>query len=224
MHSPTLSSMEDFGCHTLNCHRNHAKWQLCCHNALQNGIRVAIRPELLREYVAAVPDGGTVVIDEIQKLAVLLEVVHAIIGEGQRKRFVLTGSSARKLRKGNVNFLGGRAAQVQMHPYIGAELGADFSLEQAINVGLVPLVVESTSPEETLQAYASLCIQQEVLAKGLTRSDEQFSRFLEAISFSHGEVLDGWYHYRNARAIITLLTSRRWWKTATTNTCVLSIR
>lgn len=150
---------------------------------------LAARPELLREYVAAVPDGGTVVIDEIQKLTILLEVVHAIIGEGHRKRFVLTGSSARKLRKGNVNLLGGRAAQVQMHPYIGAELGNDFSLEQAINVGLVPLVVESTSPEETLQAYASLYIQQEVFAEGLTRSDEQFSRFLEAISFSHGEIL-----------------------------------
>ncbi len=150
---------------------------------------LAARPEHLGELASAVPDDGTIVIDEIQKLPILLEVVHALISEGRRIRFVLTGSSARKLRRGNVNLLGGRALQVHMHPYIASELGDDFSLERALTCGLVPLVVESPTPEETLRAYASLYIQQEVFAEGLTRSDEQFARFLEAISLSHGEIL-----------------------------------
>lgn len=151
--------------------------------------RLAARPEYLAETVRALPDDTVVVIDEIQKLTILLEVVHLLIAEQPQRRFVLTGSSARKLRKGDVNLLGGRAMNVQMHPYMAAELGSQFSLEQALNTGMVPLVVESTSPQDTLRAYISLYIQQEVFAEGLTRSDEQFARFLEAIAFSHAQVL-----------------------------------
>ncbi|MBL0321983.1 MAG: ATP-binding protein [Ignavibacteria bacterium] len=149
----------------------------------------AARPERLRERIAAEPHVQTVVIDEIQKLPVLLEVVHQVISSGPPIRFVLTGSSARKLRRGNVNLLGGRASQVSMHPYLASEMGDSFALESALENGLVPIVVESDSPSETLRAYTSLYIKEEVFAEGLVRNTEHFSRFLEAISFSHGEVL-----------------------------------
>ncbi len=150
----------------------------------------AARPERLRERIASEPEKTTVVIDEIQKLPVLLEVIHQVISSGSTIRFVLTGSSARKLRRGNVNLLGGRASQVSLHPYLASELGEDFDLEKALQTGLVPIVVESTSPTVTLRAYSSLYIKEEVFAEGLVRNTEHFSRFLEAISFSHGAVLN----------------------------------
>ena len=143
----------------------------------------------LRERIAAEPTATTVVIDEVQKVPRILEVVHQLIAEGSNVQFVLTGSSARKLRKGDVNLLGGRAIQVNFHPYVASELGNTFSLERALDNVLVPVVVESETPEQTLRSYASLYIQQEVFAESLVRNIEQFARFLEVLSFSHGEVL-----------------------------------
>lgn len=148
------------------------------------------RPERLMERVAAQPLVTDVVIDEAQKVPALLDVVHKLI-EGERPlRFILTGSSARKLRRGAANLLAGRLTELQMHPFMAAELGDAFDLQRALEVGLVPLVWSAAVPENTLRAYASLYLQEEVQAEALVRNVGAFARFLEAISFSHGSLLN----------------------------------
>ncbi len=147
------------------------------------------RPERLRELLAGSPGTGTVVIDEVQRTPELLTVVHALMEEPSPPRFVLTGSSARKLRRGGVDLLGGRAVHRTLHPFMAAEL-PDFELERALQVGLLPLVLGAPDPADVLDAYASLYLDQEVRAEGLTRNVGNFSRFLEAVSFSHGGQLN----------------------------------
>ena len=151
--------------------------------------RLAARPERLHDLLSGAPGAHTVVIDEIQRVPELLSVVHSVLEEPSPPRFVLTGSSARKLRRGDVNLLGGRALHQTLHPFMAAEL-PDFDLERALRLGLVPLIVDASAPERTLDAYASLYIDQEVRAEGLTRDVGAFARFLEAISFSHGGQLN----------------------------------
>lgn len=148
------------------------------------------RPERLREAVQAQPRRKIVVIDEIQKTPSLLEVVHSLLEEKTGLQFILTGSSARKLRKGGVNLLAGRALMKHLHPFTAAELGARFNLEAALQIGLIPLVVNSPNPTATLQAYVDLYLREEVQMEGLTRNIGNFSRFLEAVSFSHGSLLN----------------------------------
>jgi len=150
----------------------------------------AARPERLRELVDASPRKHTLVIDEVQKVPALLTVVHALSEERKQLRFVLTGSSARKLRREATDLLAGRALLRTMHPFMAAELGADFRLERALQIGMVPLVVASRDPEDTLRAYHALYIKEEIQAEGLVRNVGNFARFLEAISLSHGSVLN----------------------------------
>ena len=149
---------------------------------------MSARPERLRELVLGSPDRTDIVIDEVQRLPELLHVVHQLIESNRSLRFALTGSNARKLRHGGVNLLGGRAVVRTLHPFMAAEL-PDFDLERNLGFGLVPLITSAPSPRDTLAAYASLYIEQEVKAEGLVRQIGGFARFLEAISFSHGGVL-----------------------------------
>lgn len=151
------------------------------------------RPERLRERIAAHPAGTplqTVVIDEIQKAPQLLDVVHALVEEQPQLRFVLTGSSARKLRHGAANLLGGRLVAASMPPFMAAELGAAFDLPRALEIGLVPLVWQAADPAATLAAYAGLYLREEVQAEALVRQIGDFSRFLEVISFSQASQLN----------------------------------
>lgn len=152
--------------------------------------RYAARPERLRELIAGDPDRPVCVIDEVQKVPALLDVVHALIESRQGPRFVLTGSSARKLRRGGVDLLAGRALLRALHPFIAAELGVRFHLDQALGEGLVPLVWDAERPRQALAAYVALYLQQEVQAEGLVRRIGDFARFLEAISFSHAAALN----------------------------------
>jgi predicted AAA+ superfamily ATPase len=147
------------------------------------------RPERLGELMAGSPTVDTVVIDEIQRIPELLNVVHVAMEESASPRFILTGSSARKLRRGGTNLLGGRAKSLKLHPFMACELG-EFNIESALRVGMIPLVLDSHDPEGTLAGYASLYLEQEVQAEGLTRNVGAFSRFLEAMSFSHGAILN----------------------------------
>ena len=151
--------------------------------------RLSARPERLRDLLAGTPGARTVVIDEIQRVPALLTVVHAILEAPAPPRFILTGSSARKLRRGEVDLLGGRAVHRTLHPFMAAEL-PDFALDRALRLGLLPLVAGATDPDAVLDAYASLYLEQEVRAEGLTRNIDAFARFLEAISFSHGSLLN----------------------------------
>lgn len=148
------------------------------------------RPERLKELINAHRDKKTVVIDEIQKSPQLLEVVHSLIEEKKDIQFIMTGSSARKLRKGGVNLLAGRALMKHMHPFMATELNNLFKLDNALQMGMIPLIFNSQNPMETLQAYVDLYIREEVQMEGLTRNIGNFTRFLEAISFSHGAVLN----------------------------------
>jgi predicted AAA+ superfamily ATPase len=130
-----------------------------------------------------------VVVDEVQKVPELLGVVHALIEE-RRTHFVLTGSSARKLKRAGVDLLAGRAALRFLFPYLASELGDQFMVAEALRIGLVPLVVEAPVPEEALRAYVALYIREEVFQEGLVRNVAAFSRFLEAVSFSHAQLLN----------------------------------
>lgn len=148
------------------------------------------RPERLIEVSEAQDAGTTVVIDEIQKVPNLLDVVHKLIEQRSGRRFVLTGSSARKLKRSGIDLLAGRAVVKTMHPFMAAELGESFSLGDALTVGMVPLVVDSTDPKEAIRAYVALYLREEVQMEGMVRNIAAFSRFLEAISFSHGALLN----------------------------------
>ncbi len=148
------------------------------------------RPERLRELIEAHKEKKTVVIDEVQKAPQLLEVVHSLIEEKRGLQFILTGSSARKLRRGGMNLLAGRALMKHMHPFMAAELKNLFELDKALQIGTIPLVLNSEDPGATLQAYVDLYLREEVQMEGLTRNMGNFTRFLEAMSFSHGSVLN----------------------------------
>jgi predicted AAA+ superfamily ATPase len=147
------------------------------------------RPERLLDLVRGDPGRDTVILDEVQRVPELLNVVHSVLESKDRRRFVLTGSSARKLRRGGVDLLAGRAVVRSLHPFMGAEL-AGFRLDAALRHGLLPLVVSAGNPADVLAAYASLYIDQEVRLEGWARNAGAFARFLEAISFSHGAVLN----------------------------------
>lgn len=151
---------------------------------------LAARPERLAEIVRGNPDRPQIVVDEVQKLPELLEVVHSLIEEKTGQQFVLTGSSARKLRRAGVNLLGGRAFQVNFHPYMASELGKRFELQRALSQGLLPVVWGADDPLATLNAYNGLYLREEVQMEGLVRDVGSFARFLEAMSFSHGATLN----------------------------------
>jgi len=135
---------------------------------------LSARPERLRELIGARPEVLQVVIDEVQKLPELLEVVHLLIEDKQGVQFIFTGSSARKLRRGGVNLLGGRAAQKSLHPFMAAELGPQFNLEEALRLGMLPIVRGGKAPEEILRAYNGLYLREEVQMKGWCAISEAF--------------------------------------------------
>ena len=148
--------------------------------------RLARNPNYIEEICC---DNRPVVIDEIQKLPSLLDEVHRLI-ETKGMRFLLTGSSARKLCKGGVNLLGGRARVRNLHPFSASELGDAFDLDRAINHGLVPGIWDSDEPDEDLAGYVSLYLEQEIMQEGATRNLPAFSRFLEVAALSNGEQIN----------------------------------
>lgn len=147
-------------------------------------------PERIKETVKANPQTTCYIIDEVQKAPSILDSIHSLIEEYKTHQFILTGSSARKLRRGGVNLLAGRALLTNFHPFIASELGQDFSLDEALRNGLIPLVVSANDPGRTLSTYIALYLKEEVKEEGLVRDIGAFARFLEAISFSHGSILN----------------------------------
>lgn len=148
------------------------------------------RPERLRELVLGNRDKHIIVIDEIQKVSDLLSVVHMLIEKKQGWQFILTGSSSRKLKRTGVDLLAGRVLRLTLHPFMAAEIGKKFNFEKAVRFGLLPLVVSSMEPDKVLRTYSALYMREEVQMEGLVRNISGFSRFLEAVSFSHGAVLN----------------------------------
>ncbi|MGD9159741.1 MAG: AAA family ATPase [Desulfobacteraceae bacterium] len=147
-------------------------------------------PERIKQVVKANPDIKRYIIDEVQKAPALLDSIHSLIEEYKTHQFILTGSSARKLRRGGVNLLAGRALLTHFHPFMASELKENFSLDTALKFGMIPLVVSSDTPGKTLEAYIALYLKEEVKEEGLVRDIGAFARFLETVSFSHGNVLN----------------------------------
>ncbi len=135
------------------------------------------------------PRDEIVVVDEIQRLPVLLNEIHRLIEE-RGIRFLLTGSSARKLRRGGVNLLGGRARTKFIHPLTYRELGNQFDLLKAIQRGLLPSIYLSDDPLADLQAYTGSYLQQEIVAEGTIRNIPAFSRFLKVAALCNGTVVN----------------------------------
>lgn len=147
-------------------------------------------PEKLIGVIAARPQIKTIILDEVQKVPELLSVVHRLIEDKRGLQFILTGSSARKLKKTGANLLAGRALMRHLHPFLAAELGSLFDLNKALEFGLVPIIFASENHLDSLKAYLDLYIREEVQLEGLTRNIGNFSRFLEIISFSHASILN----------------------------------
>ena len=144
--------------------------------------RLMRRPRQLSEEIAS--GEKFVVIDEIQKIPRLLDEVHRLIEE-RGIHFLLTGSSARKLRRGGANMLGGRAWEASFYPLTSTEIPG-FELLKYVNRGGLPKVYLSKFPEEDLKAYARLYINEEVKAEALTRNIENFVRFMDVLALSNG--------------------------------------
>lgn len=129
-----------------------------------------------------------VIVDEIQRLPELLNYVHQLI-ELLKIKFVLTGSSARKLKKKSVNLLAGRALSRKFHPLTAYELGSSFSLEKSLLYGHLPESVNSQNPKEFLRSYVGTYLKEEVQQETLVRNISIFGQFLESLAFSQGQVL-----------------------------------
>src|SRR4030042_1289697 len=130
-----------------------------------------------------------IIIDEVQKIPELLNEVHRLI-EKNKYKFILTGSSARKLRRKGPNLLAGRALNYSMHPLTVPELGRDFNLDHSLAFGNLPSVYVEPDPQGYLESYIKTYLEEEIKQEGLTRNLGVFSRFLEAASFSQGSVLN----------------------------------
>jgi predicted AAA+ superfamily ATPase len=129
-------------------------------------------------------------IDEIQKAPSLLDVVHEVIETKRDYTFVLTGSSARKIKRSGVDLLAGRALIKTMHPFMASELKTTFSLNKALEIGMLPLVLYAKEPDETIQSYADIYVREEVQMESLVRNVGSFTRFLESVSFSHAGIIN----------------------------------
>jgi predicted AAA+ superfamily ATPase len=147
------------------------------------------RPETLREELAAVADPGQVVIDEVQKVPALLDEVHWL-HEQRRVRFALCGSSARKVRRGAGNLLGGRALRYELLGLTAAEIGSDFNLVRMLNHGYLPPHYGSDAADRRLAAYVGDYLREEVAAEGFVRNLPVFSAFLGAAARADGELLN----------------------------------
>ena len=146
------------------------------------------RPQRLRELIPPHHDDW-IVLDEVQRVPLVLNEVHRLI-ETEQRRFILTGSSARSLRRRGVNLLAGRARTHHMYPLTAVEAGADFSLERALAHGQLPSVYTQPDPDRYLASYVESYLRQEIIEEGRTRNLATFSRFLESASFSQAGILN----------------------------------
>lgn len=149
---------------------------------------LSAKPEKINELIK--PNfTGWIVIDEVQKIPALLDEVHRLI-ETKHYRFILTGSSARKLKQKGVNLLAGRAIRYTMHPLTAQELGDKFQLEHALTFGMLPAIYTYDDPAGYLATYIDTYLREKVMQEGLTRNFSAFARFLEVASFSQGSTIN----------------------------------
>ncbi len=150
--------------------------------------RLVRNPAQLREIVLADARKTPVVIDEIQRIPELLNEIHWLI-ENNRTRFILSGSSPRKILRSGANLLGGRALRYELYPLVSQEI-PDFDLLRALNNGLLPRNYLSSNPQKLLSSYIGSYLKDEIMAEARIRNISSFSRFLEAAAFSNGEIIN----------------------------------
>jgi uncharacterized protein len=148
--------------------------------------RLLSNPGQFANELRPIPAGSWVIVDEVQRLPNLLNEAHRFMEE-KRLKFVLCGSSARKLKRAGVNLLAGRALRRAMHPFVPEELGGKFDLEEVLRFGALPLVWDSPSRRETLSAYSQLYLKEEIQAEALVRNLPGFVRFLPIAALFHGQ-------------------------------------
>ncbi len=158
------------------------------YNLLDNDVflKLSRQPSRMREELTEAD--RLIVIDEVQKLPALLDEVQLLIAE-KGVRFLLTGSSARKLRRGGINLLGGRARTLMLHPFVSRELPS-LDLGRALQFGLLPPIYLSDRPEADLADYVGTYLREEIAAEGLTRNVPGFSRFLEVAALCNGQQIN----------------------------------
>jgi uncharacterized protein len=145
------------------------------------------RPSLLSEELETAKEGELVIIDEIQKVPQLLDEVHRLIHR-KKLRFILSGSSPRKLKRMGANLLGGRALKKTLFPLVSAEI-PDFDLIRAVNNGMIPRHYTVNNPWERFRAYIGVYLNEEIREEAISRKLNSFSRFLEVAAFSNTEMV-----------------------------------
>ncbi len=146
------------------------------------------QPAKLMDWIPPKRRNLPIVIDEVQKISSLMDEIHRLI-EKEKLLFVLTVSSARKLRRGGANLLAGRAQTLEMFPLTRQEIGSDFNLKRSLQCGHLPLAVTSEKPKAFLNSYINTYLKEEIQAEGLTRSLPNFARFLQIASYSQASPL-----------------------------------
>lgn len=146
-------------------------------------------PEYLRQELLSRDETPFVIIDEVQKLPVLLDEVHWL-HENSNIHFALCGSSARKVKRGHANLLGGRAIRYELFGFVSSELASDFDLNRLLNTGYLPRIFLSGQPRRLLNAYVANYLKEEIAAEGLVRNLPAFSNFLNLASLSDSETVN----------------------------------
>jgi len=152
-------------------------------------------PKLFWEQIGVLKPGSRVIVDEIQRVPILLDYVQKGIEE-KKFTFVLTGSSARKLKRGHANLLGGRALDLKLHPLTAEEIGPSFTIEQAYRYGTIPkimsLIAEGDTEEarQLLKSYYTTYIKEEIQAEAITRNIGAFQRFLHVAAQSNAQIIE----------------------------------
>ena len=160
------------------------------YDLLKSDVRMAfqMRPSLLREECNLMEEGEMVIIDEVQKVPELLDEVHWLI-ENRGLRFILSGSSVRKLRRSGANLLGGRALRRVLFPLVSAEI-PDFDINRALNHGMLPHHYLMENPTMRIQAYIGDYLQQEIVEEAIVRHLDAFTRFLQVAALSNSEIVN----------------------------------
>ncbi|MFO1029457.1 MAG: ATP-binding protein [Planctomycetota bacterium] len=152
-------------------------------------LRLSRDPSLFRQECLALPDGTWIVVDEIQRVPALLDEVQHLMAK-KRQRFVLSGSSARKLRRSGANLLAGRAEVRAMFPLVSDEVGDDRPLDDVLVQGMLPLAVTGKRPAAFLKSYCDVYLREEVQAEALVRQIGPFARFLEVAARANGQTVN----------------------------------
>ena len=160
------------------------------YDLLKTDVRMSLQlhPALLREECEMLDEGELVIIDEVQKVPALLDEVHWLI-ENRGLRFILSGSSARKLRRSGANLLGGRALRITLFPLVSAEI-PDFDLQRALNNGMLPRHYLVADPSKRIQSYVGDYLQQEIVEEAIVRQLDAFTRFLQVAALSNTEIVN----------------------------------